>query len=145
MVSNNIKHCVKILQRAYPKIKKDFENKFPGWRMALSCTHRPPEEQWELYKKGREYNHKTKRWIISDARRIVTKIDGKTKTGKHNYYPSQALDVALQDPQKDWFWPKNPGQTKQWAFVASLAKKYNLVNLGAKYGWDYAHFETITK
>jgi len=53
---------------------------------------RLPEEQFELFKKGREEINGV--WMIKDKRKVVTYKDGYIKRSKHNYIPSQAVDVA---------------------------------------------------
>ena len=58
----------------------------------VTCGSRSKEEQFELYKQGRELKCGT--WVISDQSKVVTHVDGKTKTSKHNYYPSLAVDIA---------------------------------------------------
>jgi len=53
---------------------------------------RSPEKQMSLYKKGRELVND--RWIIKDKRKIVTYKDGIIRKSKHNYTPSQAIDIV---------------------------------------------------
>lgn len=59
--------------------------------------HRPPETQFEYFKKGRkEVNGK---WVVVDRRKVTTNIDGHKKKGKHNYQPSRAIDIAIYVPK----------------------------------------------
>jgi peptidoglycan L-alanyl-D-glutamate endopeptidase CwlK len=54
--------------------------------------HRSPDEQFELYKKGRkEVNGK---WYISNRREVVTYKDGINNKSRHNNMPSDAIDAA---------------------------------------------------
>ena len=52
---------------------------------------RTPEEQFELFKKGRIYI--SGEWQIKHPDKIVTFKDGFEKKSKHNYEPSKAVDV----------------------------------------------------
>ena len=62
----------------------------------FDCTivfgHRTPEEQFELFKKGRKEIYGT--WVIKDSSKVVTFRDGMNKKSKHNEYPSLAVDCA---------------------------------------------------
>jgi len=58
--------------------------------------HRPVDEQFALYKKGREFIDNE--WVITDKRKVVTYIDGKKIKSKHNYDPSRAFDFAVYVP-----------------------------------------------
>ena len=64
---------------------------------------RSPEEQFELYKKGRK--EVDDKWLVEDSRKIVTYKDGYLKKSKHNYIPSLAVDVApyyVEKPHIRW-------------------------------------------
>ena len=54
------------------------------------CGARTPDEQFELFKQGRELKYG--KWVKVGA--TVTNIDGKTKKSMHNYSPSKAVDIA---------------------------------------------------
>lgn len=58
----------------------------------ILCGGRPVNEQFELYKQGRQLVEGN--WIISDKSKIVTYCDGTTNASKHNAVPSLAVDVA---------------------------------------------------
>jgi peptidoglycan L-alanyl-D-glutamate endopeptidase CwlK len=53
--------------------------------------HRPPERQFELYKKGREKIEG--KWQVADPTKVVTNVDGFIKKSNHNYDPSMAGDI----------------------------------------------------
>lgn len=63
--------------------------------------HRPQEEQFEEYKKGRAFIDGE--WVIINKKEVVTNTDGYTKKGKHNLIPSMAID----------FYAYIPGQPKR--------------------------------
>ena len=121
------------LRRAWPLIKKDFQAKFKGWHIKITCGHRPPEIQFSLYKKGRKYSLDKKRWVLEDASLRVTNRDGYDRLSDHNYYPSNAFDVALRNPQNDYTWDY---KLPQWQYMEPLAKKYGVLN-GSK--WKSPH------
>src|SRR5688572_23247461 len=102
MASRNIKDCLKSLQTAWPKLRALFQEEFPGWTMALTCTYRTPEEQFELFKKGRKLADG--KWVLEDAAKRVTNVDGKTKLSNHNRFPARAFDVALKSPKGALVW-----------------------------------------
>ena len=54
--------------------------------------HRTPEEQFELYKKGR--TNKNGYWEIENKTKIVTNCDGFDIKSDHNQFPSIAVDVV---------------------------------------------------
>jgi len=142
MKPNSIKHCVKQLQKAWPLIKKDFESKYPGWKIKITHTHRTPEEQFNLYKKGRKYNHTTKEWDLSDRNKKVTNRDGYRRLSDHNYYPAKAFDVAVKNPKNDYTWDNT---LPQWKYMDKLAKKYGVLNgSNWKAFQDMPHFYVLT-
>lgn len=137
MPSRDIKDCALELQTAWGIIRPEFVARFPGWDMILTCTHRTPEEQFDLYKKGRTLMGQE--WIANDAKSIVTHADGTRKLSMHNYYPSKAFDVALKDPEGRLQW--NNG-LPQWRILPELATLAEVVNGGSwKHFTDYPHFE----
>ena len=58
---------------------------------SIISGHRTPQEQYELYKKGRKQVNGI--WTIEDRWQVVTYKDGINKLSKHNTYPSIAVDV----------------------------------------------------
>lgn len=56
-------------------------------------TNRTPQEQFELFKKGREFRNGN--WVKIRGGRHVTNIDGFSKMSRHNYLPSLACDFGL--------------------------------------------------
>lgn len=60
----------------------------------ISHGHRTPEEQFDLFKKGRE--NRGNKWVVVGPK--VTNCDGFIKKSKHNHDPSLAVDI--------YCWPK---------------------------------------
>ena len=73
-------------QRLWPEVIKWTPIDF-----GISFTYRDPDEQFELYKKGRKLVNGV--WLIEDRKQIVTFKDGYKKQSKHNFNPSKAVDV----------------------------------------------------
>jgi len=57
----------------------------------IACGHRTIQEQKRLYAQGRNL-----------PGQIVTYVDGIQKRSKHNYYPSQAVDIYGWTGKVDW-------------------------------------------
>lgn len=74
---------------------KDLQTLFNEVIKYFDCTviygHRTPEEQFELFKKGRELVNGE--WVITDKRLVVTHLDGYNRRSKHNECPALAVDV----------------------------------------------------
>lgn len=58
----------------------------------ITHGHRTPEEQFELFKKGRKLVNG--KWEIDDRSAVVTYMDGFNKKSRHNHYPSHAVDIV---------------------------------------------------
>lgn len=106
----------------------------------FDCTviygHRTPEEQFELFKKGRE---KKDGWWVKTGK-TVTNLDGNIKKSKHNYYPSKAVDVVP--------FPLDWNDIKAFELLAKVIKAKALeLNIEVTCGgdWvslkDYPHWE----
>jgi hypothetical protein len=97
--SRNIKDAHPALQAAWPMILSKFEKVQRGYTLHITCTHRTPEMQMELFKKGR-HNYGTianPDWQIHDRNAVVTNCDGDKKHSKHSCYPAEAIDVVVVD------------------------------------------------
>jgi len=75
------------LQTAFRLIREQYRLKRPGYTLVLTDVFRHPKKQKAIYEQGR-----------TKPGKIVTYADGYKKKGKHNYYPSKALDAAVKDP-----------------------------------------------
>lgn len=91
--------------------------------------HRLVEEQFELYKKGRE--QKDGGWIVVDKSKVVTNCDGTIKPSKHNAKPSLAIDIAPWPI--DW---ENIGRFKTLAFVINNVAKQMKIEIRWGADWD---------
>ena len=94
--SRNIKDADPYLQECWPTILKRYEKANPGYTLWITCTHRTPEMQLILYKKGRqnEGSIPQPKYVVTDASKVVTNCDGFKKLSPHNEYPSLAMDVC---------------------------------------------------
>jgi len=91
MASRDIQDCEKVLQKCWSDASAAFIALNPEMPVPfITCTHRSPQEQLDLYAQGR-----TKKGAI------VTYI---ARGGKHNAYPSKAFDIAFKtrDGKLDW-------------------------------------------
>lgn len=108
----------------------------------IDCTviygHRTTEEQFALFKKGRERIDGW--WQVVDKSKVVTKLDGNTKKSKHNYYPSKAVDVVP--------YPLDWNDIESFKLLGSVVK-IKALELGIEVTWggdwvslrDYPHWE----
>ena len=94
MPSTDINDCIPELQDAWIEILKSYTSKWPALTLTITCTHRTPEEQFILFKEGREQDYNGA-WSIVDSSKVVTYIDGQKSLSAHNFYPARALDVVV--------------------------------------------------
>ena len=78
------------LATAHDDLQKLFEEIIKYFDCTVLYGHRTPKEQFQLYKKGREY--KQGQWVKTGP--VVTYKDGYVKKSKHNYFPSLAVDIV---------------------------------------------------
>jgi hypothetical protein len=71
--------------------------------------HRTPEEQLELFKKGRQEIFES--WQIVDKKAVVTYKDGFKRLSNHNYTPSRAADL--------WAFPIDWKDLERQAYLAA--------------------------
>lgn len=96
MATKDIADAVKEIREKWDEIKSEYIKRMPGKHLVLSCVHRSPAEQLDLFKKGRTKGTDGK-WYTQDKGKIVTNVDGHTVLGAHNYKPARAVDVAVVD------------------------------------------------
>ena len=137
MPSRNLKDAVKELRDKYNEILHQFEFEKPGYTLNITCTHRTPEEQHELFKKGRILDidgHVLK----IDHSQVVTNCDGIHILSAHNYYPSRAVDVVVIDTVD------HKAHWEEWLYspLVAICNKLGLTNGGS---WttfkDWPHIE----
>lgn len=92
---------------------------------------RTPEEQFELYQKGRSLVNG--KWVVTDKHSVVTNCDGRKVMSNHNYNPSIAVDIAPYPI--DW---NNIDRFKEMAkIVIEEAEKLNVpIVWGADWDMD---------
>ena len=136
MPSRDIRDAVQKLQDAWPLILKDYEAVRPGFTLQLTCVYRSPEEQLELFKKGRTLGSDGK-WYVLDKNKIVTNADGKTLS-PHNYRPARGIDVVVIDKstrQQTW-------NEKQYQPLIAIAANHDLESGGTwKTIKDWPHIQ----
>lgn len=79
------------LATAHPKLQLVMNEAIKVTDFTVLYGNRSIEEQFELFKKGRELQADGA-WKKVGA--TVTELDGKIKKSKHNYSPSLAVDIA---------------------------------------------------
>lgn len=141
MASRNIIDCVPELQGKWPLLKKEFEAIFPGWSLILTCTYRSPEEQFDLFKKGRrEVNGE---WVVDAPGLVVTYVDGKSRLSEHNYRPARAFDVVIVKPDGKMTWEL---QEPAWQALPKIVQSFGLESGGT---WtkfkDFPHVQVSKK
>lgn len=127
MASRKIEDCDIRLQNAFNATVDEWLDRYPDFVPFLTCTHRPNDEQDELYAQGR-----TKKG------QIVTNAKG--GESPHNFLPSQAIDVGF----------KTRGGTLSWSlslfktFATLMFKHDPTLIWGGDWNTikDFPHFET---
>jgi peptidoglycan LD-endopeptidase CwlK len=149
MPSRNIKDAAPELQAAWTKLVEMYEKDWLGYTLHLTCTHRTPEEQFELFKQGR-HNYGTVNspdWQkidypdstpTTERDSVVTYADGDQFLSAHNYYPARAFDVVVVNKEtKAVTW-----QDVYYCTLGEYATKLGIVWGGS---WsklkDLPHFE----
>jgi len=126
MPSRKIEDCVDELQLAYRYAGTEYAKRYPhNPQPFLTCTHRTPQEQLDLYAQGR-----------TKPGKIVTNL----KTGsKHNAKPSKAFDIAFKNAAGSLVWDKIHFAN----FAAILKEKYPNVEWGGTWKKlpDAPHFQ----
>ena len=79
------------LNSAEDKLQILFKEVIKDYDCIVIYGHRTPEEQMELFQKGRKRIDGW--WQVVDKSKVVTNLDGSVKKSKHNYFPSKAVDV----------------------------------------------------
>lgn len=122
MPSRKIEDCEYVLQQAWKQLKDSFETLWPSWTLSLTCTYRSPEEQLELYKRGRKLENG--QWVDADTSKQVTW----TLHSKHTAYPSKAFDFVIIGPDGKAIWDF---KADVWQSAIGMAKSIPGVTSGA--------------
>jgi len=137
--------CHEDLQKVFNEVIKYFD-------CTIVYGHRSPEEQFELFKRGRRKDSVSGRWVIDNKLEVVTYRDGYDRKSMHNYDVSKAVDVMP--------YPIDPRDTDRMyyfaGFVMGIAKRMG-IELTAGADWDrdtevddqtfhdLPHFEIVEK
>lgn len=78
------------LNTAHKDLQIVFNEVIKYFDCTILCGLRTPKEQFELFKKGREFINGE--WIKTGS--VVTYVDGTDKKSKHNENPSHAIDAV---------------------------------------------------
>ena len=81
---DKLETCHQDLQTLFTYVIKHFD-------CTIIYGHRSVAKQFSLFKQGRKEVNGI--WIIENPLEVVTYKDGITKKGKHNFTPSDAIDV----------------------------------------------------
>ena len=90
----SIEDAHKLIRDVWETIKDEYSKSNPGKHLVLTESHRSPERQMALYKKGRKQTANGD-WVTFDKSQVLTMVDGFQIMGAHNYFPSRAIDVAV--------------------------------------------------
>ncbi len=103
------------LSTAHEDLQKVFNEVIKYFDCSIIFGHRTPAEQFELFKKGREFQHG--QWVKTGS--VVNYLDGYDKKSKHNYSPSHAIDT--------WLYPIDWSETEEMkhfaGFVLGIAQR----------------------
>jgi len=110
------------------------------------CTiihgHRTPEEQFELFQKGRSEVNGI--WRVTDPARVVTYKNGYNDKSKHNAYPSLAVDVMPYYGIKPHIrWDDFEGMKAFGNYVKGVIDmmiKYGTIDNNITWGGDWKSF-----
>jgi len=122
----------KSLESSHPDLQTIFYhvNKTIDFPFEVIYGHRTPDEQFELYKKGRKKQGNT--WVVIDRKQVVTNCDGFLKKSNHNAFPSMAVD-ALPLPIN---WKKTRQLTYYAGVVMGIAEMlYDMGMITHKLRW----------
>jgi len=91
--------------------------------------YRTPEEQYELFKQGRENDNGE--WRIVNSSQVVTPYDGINHKSNHNFMPSRAVDIAPYPID----WEHNLNRFQDLSIIIKRIAKD--LNINIKWGGDF--------
>jgi hypothetical protein len=121
----------KDLQLVYYVANETIGKRIP---FGISSTHRPPEEQYSLFKKGRILKDGKWEFKYPNRKGVVTYMDGYTKKSKHNYYPSKAVDIYLKDISDKYDHNVLAALNKELRGIATSLKKKGDISSNFRFG-----------
>lgn len=137
MPTKDIEDAAKPIRDNWETIKNEFFKRNPNRYLVITCVYRSPEEQFELYKKGRTMDTQG-HWVIQHKEQVVTNVDGHTVLGAHNYKPSRAIDVAVVDNQTG----KTLWEESNYYCLLEIAQGVNLESGGSWHSIkDWPHIQ----
>ncbi len=145
MPSRRLEDCVPPLTAAWAALSTAFHEEYAGWKAVVVCTYRPPEEQLEIFKKGRRLSNG--KWVVENPDAVLTNKDGFKLKSRHNDFPARALDIEVYSPDGRKYWDTVSSVEKgtlinPWIWLRDAAPRYGLENGGA---WttikDAPHFQ----
>lgn len=91
-----------------PRLASWAERVVKGFDCKVIYGHRTPEEQFDLYRRGRQYDEARGLWVIENKLEVVTYRDGTKLVSKHNLWPALAIDlvpypVAWRDTERFYY------------------------------------------
>lgn len=110
------------LATCHPDLQKVMNEAIKHMDFVVLAGYRTPNEQFELYKKGRTFQGG--KWVKTGT--TVTNLDGKTKLSNHNYSPSLAIDIAPYKPDIGIDWNDTDSFHKLSDIVLKVAKQLNI-------------------
>lgn len=139
MPSTRITDCVPWLGTAWYEIDEQYRQEHEGHSLIVTCTHRPPTEQFALFQKGRR-NLADGSWVLDEDPKtsVVTYCDGTVKISRHNKKPAEAIDFAVVIAGKVSWDPR------EYEPVGKLAAQRGLIWGGNWKMKDYPHLEIPT-
>jgi hypothetical protein len=126
-----------ILHAALADILEEIKQNLPsGWKTGVDSqgVHRTPEEQFEIFKKGRKFDPNTGKFVKVGT--TSTPLDGFNKLSRHNFLGAQAMDIILFKPDGSIL--KSGPQEKQ---IRKGADKFALTWGGRFSNPDMPHIE----
>ena len=125
--SRELEHADPELVKRYLALEADYRV-YHRRQLLVTHTYRSPEKQFELYQIGRELQNGV--WVVVNPKIKVTNCDGTRQRSRHNFYPAQAIDVAIDtDP--------GVGQKVVWANEAYEALGPLALRHGLTWGGDW--------
>ena len=95
MPSVDLNACETDMREKFLRGRRGYEQANLGRLLRVTATHRSAREQWEAWKVGRKFAADGVTVIAVDWTKIVTKVDGRVKLSKHNYFPARAVDFCV--------------------------------------------------